>query len=88
METLTTTISAYITTSIPGFNKLNGHLINALISGFLGFTTFFVIILLMHILKLILGYNEKFGLDFLDYLLAGLGSFLQMTGSLVKSYNK
>ncbi len=88
METLTTTISAYIITSIPGFSKLNGHFINALISGFLGFTTFFVIILLMHILKLILGYNEKFGLDFLDYLLAGLGFFLQMTGSLVKSYNK
>ena len=41
METLTKTITAYITNSIPGFRKLNEHLFNPLIAGFLGFATFF-----------------------------------------------
>jgi hypothetical protein len=88
METFTKSISSYIITSIPGFNKLNDHLFNATISGFLGFTAFLMTIFIMHVLLFVLGTNEKLGMDFLDFLLAGFGFFLQMTGSLIKSFNK
>jgi hypothetical protein len=87
METFTKSISSYIITSIPGFNKLNDHLFNATISGFLGFTAFLMIIFIMHVLLFVIG-TEKLGMDFLDFLLAGFGFFLQMTGSLIKSFNK
>ncbi|MGA9294818.1 MAG: hypothetical protein WBV81_19680, partial [Ignavibacteriaceae bacterium] len=75
METLTKSIAAYITTSIPGFNKFNDHLFNAVISGFIGFTAFLMIIFIMHVLLFVLGTNEKLGMDFLDFLLAGFGFF-------------
>ncbi len=88
MEALTKSISTYITISIPGFGKINDHLFKAMISGFFGFTTFLMIIFLINILDIILGSNEKFGLNFLDFLLAGFGFFLQTTGSLIKSFNK
>ena len=53
METLTKSIAAYITTSTPGFRKLNTHLFNPLIAGFSGFTTFLMIIFFMHIFSLL-----------------------------------
>ncbi len=88
METLTKSITAYITTSIPGFRKLNNYLFNPLIAGFLGFTTFLMIIFFMQFLYFIIGSNQKIGMDYLDFLLAGFGFFLQMTGALIKSFIK
>ncbi len=88
METLTKSIAAYITTSIPGFSKLNNHFFNPLIAGFLGFTAFLMIIFFMHLLSFIVGANKNLGFDLLDYLFSGFGFFLQMTSALIKSFIK
>ena len=88
MEKLTKLISAYIIIPIPGFEKLNDYLFNPLVAGILGFTIFFMIITLIHLLSYVTGLNVKFGIDYLDFLLAGLGFLLQMTSALIKSFNK
>jgi hypothetical protein len=88
METLTKFISPYFTTSIPGFKKLNDHLFNPLIAGFLGFTTILVIIFFTNLLSFFIGSDEKFGIDYLDFLLAGGGFFSQMMSTLFKSLVK
>jgi hypothetical protein len=88
MEKLTKLISDYIIVPIPGFEKLNDYLFKPLLAGILGFIIFFIVITLIHFLSYITGLNEKFGMDYLDFLLAGFGFLLQMTDSLIKSFSK
>ncbi|MGE5811570.1 MAG: hypothetical protein ACM339_08710, partial [Ignavibacteria bacterium] len=88
METLIRFISPYFTISIPGFKKLNDHLFNPLIAGFWGFTTILMIIFFTNLLSFFIGSDEKFGIDYLDFLLAGGGFFFQMMSALFKSLVK
>lgn len=86
MKTITQSSPVQITTSIPEIKKLNEHLIKPLKAGFLGFATILMIIFFINLLSYIIGTNEKFGMDVLDLLLAGVGFFLQLTGTLLKSF--
>jgi hypothetical protein len=86
MKTLVQSNPAQITTSILGSRKLTNHIIKPLKSGFLGFTTIMMIIFFINLISYMIGSNEKFGLDVLDLLLAGVGFFLQMTSTLLKSF--
>lgn len=73
-------------TSIPDFKKLNDHLVKPFKSGFLGFTAILMIIIILNLLSFVIGSNDKFGIDFLDFQLAGVGFVLQMTLTIVKSF--
>ncbi|HEY4754814.1 MAG TPA: hypothetical protein VIH28_02045 [Ignavibacteriaceae bacterium] len=86
MKTKIKSSSVHITTAVPGCEKLNNHLFKPLKAGFLAFTTILLIIFLFNLLSFVIGSNEKFGMDSLDFLLAGIGFVLQMTGSLLKSF--
>lgn len=86
MKTITQSSPIHITTSIPDSRKLNDHLIKPLKAGILGFTKILMIILLFNLLSFVIGSNGKFGIDFLDFLLAGTGFVLQMTGTLLKNF--
>ena len=73
------------TSSIPEQSKLNNYLVKPLKGGFSGLTTILMIIFFMKLIHFILGYNEKFGMDILDLLLAGIGFVLQMTHTSLKN---
>jgi len=55
-------------------------------AGLLGFITILTIIFLFNLISFITGTKEKIGVDSVDFLLAGTGFVLQMTGTLVKSF--
>lgn len=78
----------YNSTIIPDYKKLNNHLVKPLKSGFLGFTTILMIIIILNLLSFVIGSNEQFRIDFLDFQLAGVGFLLQMTGTSLKSFIK
>ena len=73
------------TSSIPEQSKLNNNFSKPLKAGFSGFTTILMIIFSMKLIHFIMGYNEKFGMDILDLLLAGIGFVLQMTHTSLKN---
>jgi hypothetical protein len=74
------------TTSFSDYSKLNNHIIKPLKAGFFGFTAILLIIFFMNLIPFIIGSNGKFGMDFLDFQLAGVGFVLQMTGTSLKSF--
>lgn len=76
----------YNSTIIPDYKKLNNHLVKPLKSGFLGFTTILMIIIILNLLSFVIGSNEQFRIDFLDFQLAGVGFLLQTTGASLKSF--
>ena len=76
----------HFTTSVPFRRKLNNHLIRPFKSGFLAFITISMIIFLFNLLYFVIGSTEKFGMDYLDFIIAGIGFVLQMTYSLLKSF--
>ena len=86
MKTLIQSNRVQVTTSVSDYRKLNSHLIQSLKAGFVGFATIMMIIFFINLLSFVIGTNEKFGLDFIDLLLAGVGFILQMTGTLLKSF--
>ena len=86
MKTLAETNSVQITTSIPNFSKLNSILIKPLKAGFLGFATIMMLLFFINLLSFVVGSSEKFGLDLIDLLLAGVGFALQTAGTLLKSF--
>lgn len=88
MKTLVQMIPVSITTSASGFRKLNDRFVKPLKAGFLGFIIILFIIFFINLISYVSGSNEKFGMDFLDLLLAGLGFLLQMTGAIIKNYIK
>ena len=88
MKTIAQSSQIQITTSIPEIRKINEHLFKPLKAGFLGFITILMIIFFINLLSYVIGTNEKFGMDVLDLLLAGVGFFLQLTGTLLKSFVK
>jgi hypothetical protein len=86
MKTITQSNQVQITASLPEIRKINEHLLKPLKAGFLGFTTILMIIFFINLFSYIIGTNEKFGMDVLDLLLAGVGFFLQSAGALLKSF--
>jgi hypothetical protein len=86
MKTAIKSNPVYNSTIIPDYKKLNNHLVKPLKSGFLGFTTILMIIIILNLLSFVIGSNEKFRIDFLDFQLAGVGFVLQMTGTSLKSF--
>lgn len=86
MKTITQRGQVQISASIPEIRKINEHLLKPLKAGFLGFTTILMLIFFINLFSYIIGTTEKFGMDVLDLLLAGVGFFLQSTGALLKSF--
>lgn len=86
MKTIIKSNPVYNSTIIPDYKKLNNHLVKPLKSGFLGFAAILMIIIILNLLSFVIGSNEKFGIDFLDFQLAGVGFVLQMTGTSLKSF--
>ena len=86
MKTIAQSNPVQIATSIPEHRKLNDYFIKPLKAGFLGFTTILMIIFFINLLSFVVGSNEKFGLDIMDLLLAGVGFVLQMLSSLFKCF--
>ncbi len=86
MKTLTHTGPVQITSTVPAYKKINNYLVKPIKAGFLGFASILMIIFFINLLSYVLGSTEKFGMDYLDLLLAGVGFFLQMTGALLKSF--
>jgi len=86
MKTIIKSSPVHNSISIHDYKKLNNHLVKPLKSGFLGFTTVLMIIIIINVLSFVIGSNEKFGIDFLDFQLAGVGFVLQMTGTSLKSF--
>ncbi len=79
MKTLTHTSPVQITSSVPGYKKINNYLVKPIKAGFLGFASILMIIFFINLLSYVVGSTENFGMDYLDLLLAGVGFFLQMT---------
>jgi len=73
-------------TSAPCFRIPNTEIVKSLKAGFLAFSAILLIIFFINLISFFIGSNEKFGMDSLDFLLAGTGFVLQMTGTLVKSF--
>jgi len=88
METIKQSSPIQNATSTPNYGKLNNHLIKPLKTGFLGFTTILMIIFFLNLISFVIGSNEKFGMDFLDFHLAGVGFVLQMTRTSIKNFIK
>ena len=86
MKTLVHSNPAQVSTTIVGSRKLTNHLIKPLKAGFLGFATILMIIFFINLISFVIGTNQKFGMDLLDLLLAGLGFVLQMTSTVLKSF--
>jgi hypothetical protein len=86
MKTKTQSNSVKNTTAIPNYRKLNNHLVKPLKSGFFGFTIILMIIIIINLLSFLIGSKEKFGLDFIDFQLAGVGFVLQVTGTSLKNF--
>lgn len=87
MKSIIQSAPIQIKTSVPGFGKLNDHLVKTLKAGFSGFATILLIIFFIKLLSYIIS-NEEFRMDFLDLLLAGLGFFLQMTHTIIINFKK
>lgn len=88
MKTLAQYNPTPITTSVPRFIRLNTYLIRPLKAGFVGFATILMILFFINLLSYAAGSAEKFGMDYLDLLLAGVGFVLQTTGTLLKSFSR
>jgi len=88
MKTLTQLNPVQITASVPRFVKLNTYLVRPLKAGFAGFATILMILFFINLLSYAAGSAEKFGMDYLDLLLAGVGFVLQTTGTLLKSFSR
>jgi len=86
MKTIAHSDQVQTSTSILGSRKLADNLIKPLKAGFLGFVTILMVIFFINLLSFIVGTNQKFGLDILDLLLAGLGFFLQSVATLLKNF--
>jgi hypothetical protein len=86
MRTKTQSSSDYFANSIQGFRKLSNPIVKPLKAGFLGFLTILTILFFINLISFITGTNEKFGMDSFDFLLAGTGFVLQMTGTVVQSF--
>ena len=86
MKTIAHSNPTQISTSILSSRKLANHLIKPLKAGFLGFATILMILFFINLFSYVIGTNEKFGMDLIDLLLAGVGFFLQLTGTLLKSF--
>lgn len=86
MKILMKTKFKRITALIPGFSKLNYHIIKPVKAGIKGFATVFFVILFIELFSNVFGHDKKLSLVFPDFLLAGLGFFLQMTGAMLKSF--
>ncbi len=76
----------YITNSIQVFRKSNNQIVKPLKAGFSGFIAILIVLFLINLISFISGTTEKFAMDSLDFLLAGTGFVLQMTGTVVKSF--
>jgi len=74
------------TTAILDYRTLNNHLIMPLKAGFFGFTIILIVIFFLNFISFINDSNEKFGMDFLDFQLAGVGFFLQVTNTSLKNF--
>ncbi len=77
-----------IAATIPAFSKINCHLLKPAKAGIHGFATIFFVILFIELFSNVFGHDEKLSLVFPDFLLAGLGFFLQMAGAMLKSFVK
>ena len=88
MKTLTQSNTVQITNSVSGYRKLNSHLLKPLKAGFLGFATILMILFFINLLSYVAGSAEKFGMDYLDLLLASVGFALQTTGTFLKSFSR
>lgn len=88
MKTLTHTGPVQITSAVPAYKKINNYLVKPIKAGFLGFAAILMIIFFINLLSYVMGSTEKFGMDYLDLLLAGVGFFLQMTSALLKSFTR
>ena len=88
MKTIAETSPVQISTSITNFSKLDSILIKPMKAGFLGFITILMLLFFINLLSFIVGSNEKFGLDIIDLLLAGVGFVLQTTCTLLKSFSR
>ena len=86
MKKIINSISVYISNSVLNFSSLSNKIVNSLKAGFLGFAAVLIILFFINLASFITGTNEKFGMDSLDFLLAGIGFVLQMTYSLLKSF--
>ena len=86
MKTLTHSNPIQITTSIPRFVKVNMYILKPLKAGFIGFATILMILFFINLFSYISGSAEKFGMDYLDLLLAAAGFFLQTSSTLLKSF--
>jgi len=86
METIKQSSPIQNATSTPNYGKLNNHLIKPLKAGFGGFTTILMIIFFLNVVTVVIGANKKFGMDFLDFQLAGVGFVLQVTRSSLKNF--
>lgn len=86
MKTLTHSRQLRISSSVHNSKKLDDYLLKPIKAGFIGFITILMIIFIFNFLTFVLGVNEKFGMDFIDMILAGVGFVLQLTGTLLKSF--
>ena len=85
MKTITQSNPVQLSTSVSGYGKLNNHLIQPMIAGFLGFSVILVLIFFIDLLSYNIGLNEKSKFDFLDLYLAGIGFVLRFTEVLLRS---
>ena len=86
MKTLTQSNTIQITTSIQKFTKVNMYILKPLKAGFAGFATILMILFFINLFYYISGSAEKFGMDYLDLLLAAAGFLLQTSSTLLKSF--
>jgi len=88
MKTIAQTRPVPMTTSLHNNAKINDYLLKPLKAGTIGFVTILMLLFFVNLLSVVIGINEKFGMDFLDMLLAGVGFLLQMSGTLLKCFMK
>lgn len=86
MKAISQSRPVQITTPITNTKKLNDYIMKPLKAGFLGFATILMILFFLNLLSYVIGMNERFGMDVMDMMLAGVGFFLQLTGTLLKSF--
>jgi hypothetical protein len=88
MGTFTKSISARIVSSFPGFRILNLHILKPVKAGIRGFALILLVILFVELFSIVFGHKEKLSIVSSDFLLPGLGFFLQSIGALVQSFIK
>jgi hypothetical protein len=86
MKTITQSNSIQITNTFPKSVKFNNYFVRPLKAGFVGFAAILMIVFFINMLSFVVGSAEKFGMDYLDLLLAGVGFVLQLTSTLLKSF--